>query len=232
MSILFARKLMLLFAWLALLLAGCSSNPTQQETHTDVDDAAKTLADFMRDPQMTWLQTHIHEARAVMVSPRILQAGFVVGGSGGEVMVISRSRSGSGWNGPAFYHMGTGSLGLQAGAQAVEMVALVMSEKALNSLLSTSFKFGGDVSIAAGPVGAGAGAPITTDIVAFTRTKGLYGGINLDGTVITLDDAKNHAFYGRATNPVEILVEGSVRNPYGANMSRVATAGVHAPPMK
>ena len=102
MSILFARKSVLLFAWLAFLLAGCSSNPTQQETHVDEDAAQKTLADFMRDPQMTWLQSHVHEARAVMVSPRILQAGFVVGGSGGEVMVIARSRTGAGWNGPAF----------------------------------------------------------------------------------------------------------------------------------
>jgi lipid-binding SYLF domain-containing protein len=232
MSILFARKTVLLLAWLGLLLAGCSSAPSQQETHTDVDDATKTLADFMRDPQMTWLQTHIHEARAVMVSPRILQAGFVVGGSGGEVLVIARSRTGTAWNGPAFYHMGTGSLGLQAGGQVVEMVALVMSEKALNSLLSTSFKLGGDVSIAAGPIGAGAGAPITTDIVTFTRTKGLYGGINLDGTVITLDDARNSSFYGRSTTPVEILIQGTVSNSYGARLGHVATAGVHAPPVK
>jgi lipid-binding SYLF domain-containing protein len=232
MTILSARKTVLLLAWLTLLLAGCSSNPSQQETHADVDAAEKTLADFMRDPQMTWLQTNIHEARAVMVSPRILQAGFVVGGSGGEVLVISRSRTGSGWNGPAFYHMGTGSLGLQAGAQAVEMVALVRTEKALNSLLSTSFKFGGDVSIAAGPIGAGTGAPISADIVTFTRTKGLYGGINLDGTVITLDDARNRAFYGRSTTPVEILIERAVSNPYGDRLGHVATAGVHTPPIK
>jgi lipid-binding SYLF domain-containing protein len=232
MSILFARKTVLLLAWLGLILAGCSSAPSQEETHTDVDAATKTLSDFMRDPQMTWLQTHIHDARAVMVSPRILQAGFVVGGAGGEALVIARSRTGSGWNGPAFYHVATGSLGLQAGAQEVEMVALVMSEKALNSLLSTSFKLGADVSIAAGPVGAGAGAPITTDIVTFTRTKGLYGGINLDGTVITLDDARNSTFYGRTTTPVEILIEGTASNPYGARLGHVATAGVHTPPVK
>ncbi len=231
MSILFARKSVLLLAWLAFLLTGCSSNPTQQEANSDVDDAAKTLSDFMRDPQMTWLQTHIHEARGVMVSPHILQAGFVVGASGGEALVIARSRT-TGWNGPAFYHMGTGSLGLQIGAQKVELVALVMTEKALNSLLSTSFKLGGDVSVAAGPIGAGTGAPITADIITFTRTKGLYGGINLDGTVITLDDGRNRAFYGRTTTPVEILIERTVSNPYGERLGHVATAGVHTPPMK
>jgi lipid-binding SYLF domain-containing protein len=234
MSTLFARKAALLLGWSAFLLAACSSAPTQEETHLRVDEAQKTLSDFMRDPQMTWLQTHIHEAKAVMISPQILQAGFVVGGSGGAVVVIARSRSGSGsgWNGPAFYHMGTGSIGLQAGAQATEMVALVMTDKALNSLLSTSFKLGGEVSVAAGPVGAGAGAPVTSDIVTYTRNKGLYGGLNLDGTVITLDDKRNQAYYGRTATPVDILIEHSVSNPYGERLGHVASAGVHTPAMK
>lgn len=232
MSKLFARPALLLFAWVALLLSGCSSTPTQEETHTDVDAAEKTLANFMRDPQMTWLQQHIHEAKAVMISPQILQAGFVIGGSGGSLVVIARSRTGSGWNGPAFYHMGTGSIGLQAGAQSAEMVALVMNEKALNSLLSTSFKLGGDVSIAAGPVGGGAGTPITSDIVTFTRNKGLYGGINLDGTVITLDDKKNAAYYGRTASPVDILIERRVSSPYSQRLTHIASAGVNAPPVK
>jgi lipid-binding SYLF domain-containing protein len=232
MSKLLSRAAMLLVAWAALLLPGCSSTPTQQELHTDVDSAAKTLADFMRDPQMTWLQQHIHEAKAVMVSPQILQAGFVVGGSGGAAVVIARNQTGSGWNGPAFYHMGTGSIGLQAGAQAAEMVALVMTDKALNSLLSTSFKLGGDVSIAAGPIGGGAGTPITSDIVTFTRTKGLYGGINLDGTVITVDDKKNSAYYGRAATPVDILIQRTVTNPYSSRLTHIASAGVYAPPVK
>jgi SH3 domain-containing YSC84-like protein 1 len=231
MSTLFARKFALLLGWLAFLLAGCASAPTQDETRVRVDEATKTLSDFMRDPQMHWLQQHIHEAKAVMISPQILQAGFIVGGSGGPVLVIARNRSGSGWNGPAFYHIASGSIGLQAGAQSTEMVALVMTDKALNSLLSTSFKLGADVSIAAGPVGAGAGTPITADIVTYTRNKGLYGGLNLDGTAITLDDERNKAFYGHATTPVEILIERSATNPYGDRLGHVASAGVHAPPM-
>jgi lipid-binding SYLF domain-containing protein len=232
MSALFARKFVFLLALITLLLAGCSSAPTQDESKVRVDRAEKTLADFMRDPQMNWLHQHLHEAKAVMVSPQILQAGFIIGGSGGTLLVIARNRAGGGWNGPAFYKMASGSFGLQAGAQSTEMVALVMSEKALNSLLSTSFKLGGDVSVAAGPVGAGAGAPITSDIVTFTRNKGLYGGLNLDGTVITIDDESNHSFYGRAATPVEILIERSVSNPYGERLGQVATAGVHTPAMR
>ena len=207
-------------AWAALGLAACSSNPTQDETQARVDAAKTTLSNFMRDPEMSWFRDNVGRARAVMVSPQILQAGFIFGGSGGAAMVIARNRSGSGWNGPAFYHIAEGSFGLQAGAQASEMVALVMTEKALNSLLSTSFKLGGDVSIAVGPVGAGTGAPITADMVVYTRSKGLYGGINLDGTVISLDDARNRAYYGRAVTPVEILVTRSVSNPSGATLAQ------------
>lgn len=233
MSILFARKSALLLAWVALLVSGCASTPTQEETHTYVDRSERTLADFMRDPDMTWLQTHVHEAKAIIVSPQIIQAGFVLGGSGGPALVIARSRTGTGWNGPAFYTMGAGSIGLQAGAQAAEMVALVMNEKGLNSLLSTSFKLGGDVSVAAGPIGAGAARQVISgDIITFTRTKGVYAGLNLSGTVITINDKKNAAYYGRPVTPVEILVEHSATNPYSTRLTRIASEGVHAPPAR
>jgi len=201
-------------------LAACSSNPTQDDTQVRVDAARTTLSNFMRDPDMTWFRNNLKRAKAVMVSPQIVQAGFIVGGSGGSAMVIAHNPSGSGWNGPAFYHIASGSLGLQAGAQASEMVALVMTEKALNSLLSNSFKLGGEVSIAVGPVGAGTGAPITADMVVYTRSKGLYGGINLDGTVISVDDARNRAYYGQSATPVDILVTRSVTNPGGATLAQ------------
>ena len=128
-----------------------------------------------------------------MVSPRIWQAGFIVGGSGGNAVVLARGPQS--WSGPAFYKLATGSIGLQAGAEAAEMVMLVMSDKALNSLLSTSFKLGGDVSVAAGPVGAGAGAPVAADMIIYTRTKGLYGGLNLSGMVVNQDHYINRIFH-------------------------------------
>jgi lipid-binding SYLF domain-containing protein len=210
----------LTIAWAALGLAACESTPTQDETQARVEAARTTLSNFMRDPEMSWFRDNVPRAKAVMVSPQILQAGFIFGGSGGSAMVIAKKPSGTGWNGPAFYHIAEGSIGLQAGAQASEMVALIMTEKALNSLMSTSFKLGGDVSIAVGPVGAGTGAPVTADMVVYTRSKGLYGGLNLDGTVISLDDARNRAYYGQAVTPVEILATGSVSNPKGATLAQ------------
>jgi lipid-binding SYLF domain-containing protein len=219
-----AHKTGLLAVCLSLLLAACATTKTQDETRAITDEAEVTLSRFLRDPDMTWLQKNLPKAKGVMVCPKIIQAGFIVGGAGGSCVVMARRSSGKGWHGPAFYKIATASIGLQAGAQASEMVALLMTDKALNSLLSTSFKLGGDVSIAAGPIGAGAGAPVTADMVNFVRSKGLYGGINLDGSVITIDDAANQSFYGRPATPVDILVKGSVRSPTGSSLARALSA--------
>ena len=215
-----------------LALAACASAPTRDETQGRVDAARTTLSHFTSDPEMSWFREHVGSAKAILISPEIVQAGFIVGGSGGAALVIAHNRSnggggsgasGGGWNGPAFYRIAASSVGLQAGAQASKMVALIMTDKALNSLMSTSFKLGGDVSVAAGPVGAGTGAPITADMVVYMRSKGLYGGINLDGTVITIDEERNRAYYGQPATPVDILVTRSVANPYGATLAQAAS---------
>ncbi|WP_306392447.1 lipid-binding SYLF domain-containing protein [Telluria beijingensis] len=220
-----SRLTVLLAAVAALGLAACASQPTRDETQARVDAARTTLDNFVRDPDMRWFRDHVGRAKAVLISPQIVQAGFIVGGSGGSAVLISRN--GDAWAGPAFYRIAAGSIGLQAGAQASEMVALVMSEKGVNSLLSTSFKLGGDVSVAAGPVGAGAGAEINADMIVYTRSRGLYGGLNLDGTVISVDDGRNHAYYGRAATPVDILITHSVSNPHGQTLARVASNAVN-----
>jgi lipid-binding SYLF domain-containing protein len=205
---------------LSILLASCSTQPrTQEETRASVDAAEASLNRFLRDPDMTWLQRNLSQAKAVMVCPKIFQAGFIVGGSGGRCLVLARSAAKPGWHGPAAYRITTGSVGLQAGAQASEMVALIMTDKAVNSLLSNSFKFGADVSVAAGPVGSGTGSQINADIVHFVRSTGLYGGLNLDGSVITIDEEGNRAFYGHPATPVDILVKGA-HNPMGAPLVR------------
>ena len=194
---------------LAVVLSGCASPRTEGDVRVDVNAAEATLADFQRDPEMKWLQQNMKNAKAVLVSPNILKAGFIAGGSGGRGVVFASGTGNRPWNGPAFYNVATVSIGLQAGVQSSEMVAMFMTEKAMNSLLSSSFKLGADVSVAAGPVGIGTGAPITGDVVVFSRSKGLYGGANLDGTVITIDEKGNRAFYGRPVSPVDILVKGT-----------------------
>jgi lipid-binding SYLF domain-containing protein len=89
---------------------------------------------------------------------------------------------------------------------------LIMTEKGINSLLADSVKIGGDASVAAGPVGTGAKADVTTDFVAFSRAKGLYGGLNLDGTVISVANNWNESYYGRGVLPPDILLRASAHN--------------------
>jgi lipid-binding SYLF domain-containing protein len=171
-----------------------------------------TLSNFLRDPDMDWLQRNFSRAKAVMITPEIVKAGFIFGGSGGRALVVARDPKSGKWVGPAFYAMATASVGFQAGISVAEGVTLVMTDKGFNSLLATSFKIGGDASVAAGPVGAGARSDIVADLITFNRAKGVYGGLNFDGTVVTASDDWNASFYGKRVLPPDILVRASVHN--------------------
>jgi len=182
----------------------------QSEQQQLVTKAQATLSNFLRDPQMTWLQQNIGHAKAVLIAPEVVKAGFIFGGSGGRAVLVAREAGK--WRGPAFYTLATASVGFQAGIQASENVTLVMTDKGLNTLLAPSMKVGGDASVAAGPVGAGASSDVTTDFVSFARAKGVYGGLNLDGTVISVSNEWNNAYYGKSVLPPDIVVRGSVHN--------------------
>jgi len=194
-------------AAVGLFPASASAQSDQQKL---VNAAEVTLQNFLRDPEMTWLQQNLHRAKGVLIAPEIVKAGFIFGGSGGRAVLLAKE--GGKWRGPAFYTMATGSVGFQAGVSVSESITLVMSEKALNSMLSANFKMGADASVAAGPVGAGAKSDVVADMIAFTRAKGVYGGINLDGTLVNLSDDWNKAFYGKPVLPPDILIKGTVSN--------------------
>jgi lipid-binding SYLF domain-containing protein len=183
-----------------------------------VEKAEATFKNFQHDPQMTWIRDNIRNAKAVMIAPEVRRAGFVVGGSGGRAVLLARDPATGNWSGPAFYTLATASVGFQAGIDRSETVMLVMSDRALISLLSSQLKLGGDVSIAAGPVGKGGERSITTDVVAFSRSRGIYGGINLDGTLVTLNNEWNNQYYGQTVTPTDILVRRSVNNPKAARL--------------
>lgn len=200
--------------WLlvSLLVATSGAALAQTEQQNLINKADKTLTNFLRDPDMTWLQQNLSRAKAIMIAPEILKAGFIFGGSGGRAVVLARDPSGK-WVGPAFYALATASVGFQAGVSVSEAVTLVMTEKGLNSLLSTSVKLGGDASVAAGPVGAGAKSDVVADFVTFSRAKGVYGGLNLDGTVINISNDWNEAFYQKkGILPPDILVRNTAHN--------------------
>ncbi len=184
----------------------------QSEQQKLVNDAQKSLSNFLRDPQMEWLQRNFGRAKAVIIAPEIAKAGFIFGGSGGRALVVAKDPKSGKWVGPVFYAMATASVGFQAGISVSENVTLVMTDKGFNSLLATSFKIGGDASVAAGPVGAGAKSDIVADLITFSRAKGIYGGVNLDGTVVTASDDWNQAFFGKKVLPPDVLVRMDVSN--------------------
>jgi len=213
-----------LLAIAAATITGCATQAVSPaEPEKLVADARTTLNNFLRDPDQTWIQQNLNRARGVLIAPQIVRAGFIFGGSGGRGVLVSRD--GRAWAGPAFYDLVTGSVGFQAGVDVSEVVIVVMTEKGLNSLMSPSFKIGGDASITAGPVGAAAGSTITADLVAFARSKGIYGGLNLDGSIVNVNDGWNAAYYGRAALPPDILLRKTVTNPNAAPLlQEVASA--------
>ena len=189
----------------------------QNEGQVLVDKADTTLANFLRDPEMKWLQQNIGRAKGVLIVPEIVKAGFIIGGSGGRGLLVAKEASGK-WVGPAFYTLATASIGFQAGVAASENVTLVMTQQGMDSLLSSSFKVGADASVAAGPVGAGAKSDVVADLITFSRSKGLYGGLNLDGTVISTNDDWNKAYYGKPVTPPDILIKGTASNKGAAKL--------------
>jgi lipid-binding SYLF domain-containing protein len=155
----------------------------------------------------------------VIIAPQVAKAGFIFGGSGGRAVVVAHDAKTGKWVGPAFYTMATASVGFQAGISVSEVVTLVMTDKGLNSLLATSFKVGGDASVAAGPVGAGATSDIVADLISFSRAKGVYGGLNLDGTVVTASNDWNELYYQKKPIlPPDILVRMSAHAKGGEKL--------------
>ena len=172
-----------------------------------VQDAEKTVNDFAANKDFPTFGPALAKAKAILVFPEILKAGFILGGSGGSGVLLVRDDKTGDWVGPAFYTMGSASLGFQAGASAAEVVMIVNSQKALDSLYSTKVKLGGDASVAVGPKGVGTGASLTADFIVYSTNKGAFAGMAVDGSVIEIRDSLSKGYYGKALSPVDILVK-------------------------
>ena len=188
-----------------------------------VDRARVTYDDFMRDSNYGWLHENVGRAKGILIFPQVLKAGFILGGSGGTGVFVVRDEKTGDWSEPAFYTVGSVTFGLQIGGEAAEVVMLAMTQKAVDTLLSSSVKLGGDASVALGPVGGGAKADVavpnvTADFVSFARSKGLYAGLNLEGAVVAVRDTLNRAYYGKNVRPTDIIVKRDVHNKGAAEL--------------
>jgi lipid-binding SYLF domain-containing protein len=193
-----------------------AADPVEQQG--TVDKALVTLRNFMADKEMDWLQKNLKNAKAVLIVPNLLKAGFILGGSGGSGVLLARDEKTGNWSQPAFYTVGSVTFGLQIGGEAAEVIMLIRTQKALDGLFTTEFKLGGDASVAGGPVGIGAKSDVTADVVTFAKSKGLFVGLNLEGSIVKVSDDSNKAYYKKAASPVDIIVKKAVSNPGSAKL--------------
>ena len=196
-----------------------------------VERARLTVESFAADETVGKpVRNLIKKAKGVYIAPDVLRGAFIVGASGGSGVLLVRGDKGQ-WNGPAFYTIGEASFGLQAGVDKSEVVLLIMSDRGVSSMLASSVKLGGDVSVAAGPVGAGAAAEtanVSADILSFARAKGLYAGASLEGAVMAKRKGLNEAYYNKNDiTPTEILIKGTAANkqaePLKTEVNKLAT---------
>jgi lipid-binding SYLF domain-containing protein len=166
--------------------------------------------------QFPEMASFVKRAKAVLIFPELLKAGFIIGGEGGSGVLVARTPDG-GWSYPAFYTLGAGSLGIQFGGQVGEVVFTLMSQRAVDAILENQMKFGGNVSLAIGPVGAGVGGATTTnmeaDAYSFAATQGLFIGMSFDGAGVLKRDEYNTAYYGAGATPYTIVVDRKFSNP-------------------
>ena len=186
-----------------------------QDARQLVEKAKLTVEQFQTDSNMGALRDLAKKAHGMLIMPQMLRGAFIVGGSGGSGVMVARDQKAATWRGPAFYTLGGASFGFQAGADAAEVIILAMTERGVTKLLSPQVKLGADVSVAAGPVGAGAAAAtagLSADLVSFSMSKGLYGGFSVEGSVAGVRTALNQAYYGKPMSPTDILIKGATKN--------------------
>ena len=176
-----------------------------------VDDARSTIFDFTSDPAMDWFRDNVKHAKGVLIIPRLLKGGFIFGGSGGSGVLVARDPQTGAWSYPAFFTLGSVTVGPQIGGEAAQVMLLILTQHGLDSMMTSSVKLGADVEVAAGPVGAGTKA-VLADIVAYSRTKGFFGGATVEGAWVGEREGWNQEYYGRPVRPIEILLDRKVSN--------------------
>ncbi len=189
------------------------------EANQLVEKARITLENMVADPNLEALVDLLKKARGVFICPALLKGAFVIGVSGGSGVFLARADGN--WTGPAFYTIGGASFGLQIGGQSSEVILVAMTERGVTSLLSTSAKLGADAGVAVGPIGIGAAAAtanLSADIISFSRSKGLYGGLSLDGAVVAVRGGLNDAYYSKMVTPTDILMRHAVSNPQAGGL--------------
>jgi lipid-binding SYLF domain-containing protein len=210
LSILLSAALLLNGAVVATASAGSAEDARAQ-------NAVRVLTDIQAIPESAIPDKLFDEARAIVVVPDSLKVGLVIGGRRGHGLLSVKSADGT-WSNPSFVSLTGGSIGFQAGVQSSDIVLVFRSDRGLESIVNGKFTLGADASVAAGPVGRNASTAtdgeLKAEIWSWSRARGLFAGVALDGAVLAIDDAANEAVYGRDSTP-RMIFEGRVPSPAG-----------------
>ncbi len=195
----------------------------KKEKAEDLVVAAQAVVrDFAGDDLHTGFLENARNAKAIVVIPTSYRGGFLFGGSGGNAALLARGNADR-WSYPSFLRVGSLSFGFQAGGEVSEIILLVMTNRGKEQLLSTSVKLGADLSVAAGPTGVG-GKVQTSDVLAYSKSKGLFGSVSVEGVVLKTNHKWNKAYYGMEVTPLDIIAFGKATNPHAVQLINAVTA--------
>lgn len=176
-------------------------------------NALRVLGEIQKIPESAIPEKLLDEARAIVIVPDALKIGLVVGGRRGHGLLSVKTADGT-WSAPSFVKLTGGSVGFQAGVQSADVVLVFRSDRGLDSIVNGKVTLGADAAVAAGPVGRSAATAtdgqLKAEIWSWSRARGLFAGVALDGAVLSIDDAANEAAYGRDTTP-RMIFEGRAR---------------------
>jgi lipid-binding SYLF domain-containing protein len=190
----------------------------REATEERLQHAGAVLNEIMAAPDKGIPQEVLDHAKCIAVVPHLLKGGFVFGAENGRG--VATCRTASGWSAPAFFTITGGSWGLQIGVEGIDLVMVIQGDKGMDHLINSKFEIGGDASAAAGPVGRHASADtdwkLNTEILTYSRAKGIFAGITLNGAAIRRDDDSTEAIYGHEISTRRILM-GEVPPPAEAH---------------
>lgn len=205
------RLLTLIFVAL-FTASGCASTPASAGSKEldRAQRAVEVLDEIMRMPERALPRSLLQDAFAIAVIPDVVKAGFVVGGRHGAGLISVRTPEGV-WSAPSYLELTGGSIGFQAGVQSTDVVLVFRTRRGVDSIVHGKFTLGADAAVAAGPVGRAAQAStdgqLKAEIYSYSRARGLFAGVALDGAVLSIDDAANEAVYGYNSTP-RMIFEG------------------------
>lgn len=209
------RKLILFLTVLWLTSAPVLANPKLIERG---EQAVRVLDEVMQMPESALPEALLREAHAIAVIPDVVKAGLILGGRHGKGLLSVKTSEGV-WSNPSFVKISGGSVGWQAGVQSTDVILVFRSQRGVDTIVNGKFTMGADASVAAGPVGRTAQAStdgqLKAEIYSYSRSRGLFAGVALDGSVIRIDHKANQAIYGRNVTPRRIFA-GGVGNVPGA----------------